>query len=83
LLHRQRADNGLSGNKPCDNRLLSQLQVLFSLLAQENSPDEVVGLQSFSVHQKERNSELKPHAGVFGYQREVVRTYCIKAACPE
>jgi hypothetical protein len=64
-----------SGNKPRDNRLLVHLRVLFSLLAQENSPDEVSGLQSFlcpSEGKKQRqDSELKPHAGVFGYQREV------------
>jgi len=48
---------------------------------------EVVGTSKFSVsirREKQRqDSELKPHAGVFGYQREVVRTYCIKATRPE
>jgi len=45
------------------------------------------GTSKFSVsirREKQRqDSELKPHAGVFGYQREVVRTYCIKATRPE
>jgi len=45
-----------SGNKPRDNRLLSHLRVLFSLLAQENSPDEVSGLQTFLCPSEGKNS---------------------------